>query len=82
MGYEGASAVCGVLLKKQPERDVLIDYRIEGVYVLGTVLYAFCAVSVLQETGCSVRVEDAQVFWTIDACRKQIHHTYLKKQCL
>lgn len=37
-------------------------------HLLGTVLNAICAVAVLQVTGCSVGVENAQIFWTIDTC--------------
>lgn len=50
----------------QPETHM---HRADTCHLLGTVLYAVCAVSILQETGCSVGVEDTQVFWTINACR-------------
>lgn len=36
--------------------------------LLGTVLNAVGAVAILQVTGCSVGVENAQIFWTLDAC--------------
>lgn len=44
-------------------------HRADTRHVLGAVLYAVCAVSILQVTGCSVGVENTQVFWTIHACR-------------
>lgn len=37
-------------------------------HLLGTVVNAVRAVAVLQVTGRSVGVENAQIFWTIDAC--------------
>lgn len=37
-------------------------------HLLGTILNAVCAVAVLQVTGCSVGVENTQIFWTIDTC--------------
>lgn len=37
-------------------------------HLLGTVVNAVGAVAVLQVTGRSVGVENAQIFWTIDAC--------------
>lgn len=49
-------------------------------YVLGAVLYAVCAVSMLQVTGSSVGVENTQVFWTINACRGTTTTTHVKDQ--
>ena len=49
-------------------------------HLLGAVLYAVCAVSILQETGCSVGVENTQVFWTINACRGNNNTTQLSER--
>lgn len=37
-------------------------------HVLGAVLDAVCAVSILQVTGRSVGVQDAEVLWTLQTC--------------
>lgn len=51
-------------------------------HLLGTVLNAVRAVAVLQVTGRSVGVENAQIFWTIDACGVGgINHNKVQMLC-
>lgn len=48
------------------QRQIQTHGRVD---IPAAVLYAVVAVSILQVTGGSVGEEDAQVLWTIDACR-------------
>lgn len=57
------------------------ETREHARHVLVAVLYAFWAVSILQQTGGPVGVENAQVFWTLNACRgNKLKPTYRNGQ--
>lgn len=38
-----------------------------------TIFYAVLTVAVFQEACCSVRVQDAQILWTVNPCRTKTH---------
>lgn len=60
--------------------EVITSNKTDTSHVLVAVLYAVCAVSLLQVTGRSVGVENTQVLWTINACKGTTIITFLKDQ--